>query len=215
MKTLFLNLASHEGIIACATDAQVIASKDVDHRIGDGGLIQVLESVLADAGWTYKDLTNLACVVGPGGFTSLRVGIACANTVSQELGIPSAGIHLSDLYVRLAISDKRLASDEKLAASHLPLAALWWFHSTKKQELFVRNLKKDSESRLVHLDELPSLVGSGDQWMGELIPVQQEVVAKIGLTQAPLRPLAEILPALLLAQEYKKQILLPWYGRGW
>jgi hypothetical protein len=67
----------------------------------------------------------------------------------------------------------------------------------------------------VHLDELPSLVGSGDQWMGELIPVQQEVVAKIGLTQAPLRPLAEILPALLLAQEYKKQILLPWYGRGW
>ena len=51
--------------------------------------------------------------------------------------------------------------------------------------------------------------------MGELIPEQRKVVDEAGAQEVSLRPVEEILPEFLWKQSYKKQILQPWYGRGW
>jgi hypothetical protein len=161
MRALFLDLASHpstssgqaQGLLACVTGERVTALEAVDHRVGDHELIPLFERVLSTASWGSKDLTHVACVIGPGGFTSLRVAVAFANTLAHELTIPAAGIHLSDLYAaRITPHPPLGCARGNLSHPPSPLrsfgragwereqgeASFLWLHSTKKYELFVR-----------------------------------------------------------------------------
>lgn len=212
MHCLLLNLASHSGTIACVDETHIVHSVAVDHRIDDQQLMQLLEQLLKDARWSYQDLTHLACAVGPGGFTSLRVGVACVNALSWALHIPACGMHLSDLFqARMPTSSP---------SSHQE----FWLHSTKKQEIFVRGLgataRQFPDAECVKIDAfLASLGGSSRQqpfqWTGELIPEHREQVMAAGAREISLSPLQEILPRFLTSQNYSKETLTPWYGRGW
>ncbi len=205
MHTFFLNLASHSGILACVTDDRVVSSFAVDHRIDDAALVPHVEAVIKEAGWSYADLTQIACAVGPGGFTSLRVAVALSNALSSQLGIPVCGIHLSDLY------ESRITNLESRIA--------FWCHSTKKQELFIRGFgdvtKEFPEPQCVTLDDLQKVIKKGSGWMGELIPEHRKIVDDAGVQEVSLRPAEDVLPSFLKIQKYKSQILQPWYGRGW
>lgn len=94
-----------------------------------------------------------------------------------------------------------------------------WLHSTKKNELFIRSFgdfaKKFPEPQCITLDELKKVIKEGSQWMGELIPEHRKIVDEAGAQEASLVPIAEVLPSFLKKQTYVKQILQPWYGRGW
>ena len=54
-------------------------------------LIPSIEKLFAFAGWTPKELEKIAVCVGPGSFTGIRVGMACAKTMAQQLGIGLVG----------------------------------------------------------------------------------------------------------------------------
>ena len=113
----------------------------------------------------YPDLTGIACVVGPGWFTSLRVAVAFANTLAWSVPsalrpsprarasepragpngkIKSAGVHLSDLYgARFPSPPQPPPPDPpsprlRWAGGRGGSAPLLWLHSTKKNELFIR-----------------------------------------------------------------------------
>ena len=193
-----------------------MASHPVDHRIDDVLLMSHVEDVLLGAaGWSYPDLTHIACVIGPGGFTSLRVAVALSNTLSHELGIPQCGVHLSDIYaVRAQMKNEKLTvKNNDAQIFHFSFSTSLWLHSTKKHELFIRQFP--AEPRCVTLDELRAIIKPGMQWMGELIPEHRVIVEDAGVTEAPMRSLADVLPAFLQAQKFGAQILTPWYGRGW
>ncbi len=192
MKCLFLDIASHKGLLALTSDSEVLSSIEVDHKISDGELVSQLEELLTKGNISYQDLTHVACVIGPGGFTSLRVAVTCANVLADQLNIPLAPIHLSDLY-------------------HARSADAYWFHSTKKTELFVRG-GKWNEPTLITLDNLKSELSSNPEWMGELLPEHE---AQLSLKSAPLKDLKNILPVFLKILPYQKKSLEPWYGRGW
>ncbi len=210
-KILFLDLASHVGCVACVTDDRTVALVPVDHRISDAELPGLLTKALGEAGWTMKDLTRLACALGPGGFTSLRVGVAAINALAYALRISATGIHLSDLYRCRVTSDERRGTPQPATRNPQPL----WLHSTKKTQLFLRDLSSSDEPRLVTLEELPALINGKKEWMGELIPEQRAVVDAAGLVPSSLRPLADVLPEFLRTCSYDSRILEPWYGRGW
>lgn len=209
MQTLFLDLASHFGLIACVADDTVISSKEVDHRISDSEIIPTIESVLQDAGRSYKDLTQIACVVGPGGFTSLRVAVSCTNALMWSLSIPGVGIHLSDLY----------AARAELPTTTYNLPSSAWLHSTKKHELFIREFWNEfslySNPTHITLEELQKFLKSETQWMGELIQEHRDIVEEKKLKEIDLKPIQEILPVFLSSLEYSQKQLEPWYGRGW
>ena len=189
MHTLFLDLAAHDALIACCDEQHTVASQSVHARIGDHEVIPMIEKVLAEAGWKFEDLERIACIVGPGGFTSLRVAVTFANVLADQLQIPSVGIHLSDLY-------QARSQDSEV----------YWVHSTKKDQLFIRGGQWE-EPTLISLDELPTV-----SWMGELIDEHREVIKSDPVT---LQPIEEVLPALLHSQKYDQEIVTPWYGRGW
>ncbi len=214
MRCLFIDLASHDALLACVTERRVSSSRSVHSRIGDHELIPLVESLLSEAGWRYEDVTHVACVIGPGGFTSLRVALAFANVLADQLGIPLAGIHLSDLY-RVRVGDR----DRK--------EEVYWLHSTKRDQLFICG-GKWKEPTLIDIHSLSPIPQYSNPhspvfqsptpnpypilWMGELIPEHR---AKIGTDPVQLTSLTEILPAFLAAQTYSKKSLQPWYGRGW
>ena len=55
-------------------------------------LLPLIAELLDEAGWTRKSLDRIGVSVGPGSFTGLRVGIACAQGLSLGLGIPLVGV---------------------------------------------------------------------------------------------------------------------------
>ena len=59
-------------------------------------LIPALEAVMAEAGGTPKDLSGVAACLGPGGFTSLRIGVATAEGLGLT-GLPTWGFSAFEL----------------------------------------------------------------------------------------------------------------------
>lgn len=218
MKAVFINFASNnssleaEACFALVSKGKTVAYTPVDHRIGDAGLMPLLEDVLQKAGWTYADLTHIACIVGPGGFTSLRMAVTLANVLADQLKIPVCGIHLSDLYAaRNGLS---------VTGYLLPGNPLIWFHSTKKDALFVRTFGIENspwvEPTLITIEDLKAKSQKlKANFSGELIPDHRSIVDSLNLTPATLKPIADVLPAFLASQTFASGLLHPWYGRGW
>lgn len=224
MRILFINLASHSalphegGTIACVTEDETAAIRFIDHRIGDDGILPIIDEVLTEAAWTDKDLTHVACIVGPGGFTSLRMAVTLANTYADQLRIPSAGIHLSDLYEQRF---EPLASghEPEVSSGQRPEASLIWIHATKKTELFVRGFgayaDQWKEPVLIGLEELADVLPEDAPVAGEILPDQRTALEPKKFNDAELKPIADVLPAYLSKLTYTEKILQPWYGRGW
>lgn len=55
-------------------------------------LVPFIEQALEKAGKTYADCDAIACALGPGGFTSVRVGIATARAIALTSGKPMLGV---------------------------------------------------------------------------------------------------------------------------
>jgi len=208
MNTLFLNLASQNGLLACVTEQRVIASIALDHRVDDGELITMLEKLLQEARWKFTDLTHVACVTGPGGFMSLRVAVSLANTLVHQLKIPGTGVHLSDLYAA-----RKRDSDLGPRTS----GNFLWLHSTKKHELFVRGFgeyaKLWPEAIHMQLDEFLLQAPASAQWIGELLPEHEAAMTDKRMKPDSLQPIAEVLPFFLEGLTYGPETLEPWYGR--
>lgn len=201
MRTLFLNIASQDGLIAVVADDKVASEVCLHHRSTDADLAEAFRVLTADE-WPVESLERVACVVGPGGFTSLRVACAFSNALSHFQKIPLAGIHLSDLY-----------------AAQVSSPDAWWVHSTKRDLLFLRGFGAYAETVpepiLMRLEEVNQYVRAEDRWTGELIMEHRAQVDTRGLIQAEIKPLGDVLPAFLDSLAYQHQALEPWYGRGW
>jgi tRNA threonylcarbamoyladenosine biosynthesis protein TsaB len=55
-------------------------------------LLELVDGVLRKAGWKKHDLELVACCIGPGSFTGVRVGVATAKGIALALGLPIVGI---------------------------------------------------------------------------------------------------------------------------
>ena len=55
-------------------------------------LFPILETLLADVGATFQDLTALGVGTGPGNFTGVRISVSAARGLALSLGIPAVGV---------------------------------------------------------------------------------------------------------------------------
>jgi tRNA threonylcarbamoyladenosine biosynthesis protein TsaB len=115
-------------------------------------LLPTLEALMAEAGAAPRDLSGVAACVGPGGFTSLRIGVATAEGLGLT-GLPTWGFSAFELRAaalrqagvrgpfwilldgqRGEAFHQRWAAEPSEAAAKQPLAALaervgseaWW-----------------------------------------------------------------------------------------
>ncbi len=114
-------------------------------------LLPALDALLAEAGATASDLQGVACCVGPGGFTSLRIGVATAEGLGLT-GLPTWGFSAFEL---------RAAALR--AASHAGRA--WILLDGQRSEAFVQPWETHAvaPAKKVPVAALSDLLG-GDAW---------------------------------------------------
>jgi len=207
MNFFFLDIASHNGALACVNDASVLSCKEVNTRIRDHELIPLVGTCLQEAGWVYEDLDRVVCIVGPGGFTSLRVAVSFANTLGDQLEIEEVGVHLVDLFLARDKSPKSKVQSPKLV----------WLHATKKDSLFIRGFGEHEKTwpkpMLISITDAIKQIPEETVWMGELLDTQREAFDALHLKEAELQPLTAVLPGFLKGLKGEKKSLVPWYGR--
>ena len=195
MLTLFLDFGSSQHVIGLIQEDRTLVLREVAPKTDETLLMPMITELLSTQKLKAADLNRIACVTGPGGFMSLRVGVSLANTLAWSLKIPLAGIHLADLW-----------------APRLSQGSLW-IHSTKKDLVFVRRLGNEAEPILMTIDALSQQIKKETLYVGELMDEQKK---RIPLLQPEPNALAltQVLPPLLKNLVYGNQSLMPWYGRS-
>ena len=103
MNLLAIETATREGSVA------LVRPGDVREVVLPGPADQTLMPVILDLG-ALDELDGVAVDLGPGMFTSMRVGIATAKTLAAALDIPVAGIASLDVIARAAFDEGAPAS---------------------------------------------------------------------------------------------------------
>ena len=73
-------------VLSCAAmeDDRLIAEWTVQRKLTHSEqLIPHMDALLAEAGISKKEITAVACAVGPGSFTGLRIGLATAKMAAR------------------------------------------------------------------------------------------------------------------------------------
>lgn len=95
MKCLAIDTSAHlSAVCIFDADTQTVMSELVQD-IGRGHaeiLISQIETCLENSQLDFKDLERIVVSCGPGSFTGVRVGMACARGLSLGLGIPAVGV---------------------------------------------------------------------------------------------------------------------------
>ena len=73
-------------------ETRIVANRSHAER-----LTPALEGLRRAAGIEWADLSVVACGIGPGLFTGLRVGVTAAKTMAFALGVPTIGVSSLDL----------------------------------------------------------------------------------------------------------------------
>lgn len=60
-------------------------------------LMPMIDAALREAGAGIRDMDGIAVGIGPGLFTALRIGVTTANTLSQVMKVPLAGVSSLDV----------------------------------------------------------------------------------------------------------------------
>lgn len=89
MTTLFIDTSSNTEVLvrlSVGSEKKEIR-KPVDRQKAQV-VLRIVDELLQSYGLTVSDLQAIEVNQGPGSYTGLRVGVAIANTLSKELGIP-------------------------------------------------------------------------------------------------------------------------------
>lgn len=128
MLVLAFDTATPAVTVAVSDGAQVLAEwSAVDPRRHGELLAPGIERVLAEAALRPADLDSIAVGVGPGPYTSLRVGVVTARTLGAVLGIPVHGVCTLDAIALDAVGlDPGLAGTPFVVATDARRREVYW-----------------------------------------------------------------------------------------
>jgi tRNA threonylcarbamoyladenosine biosynthesis protein TsaB len=98
-----IDTAGRSGSVALVDETQVLASFYLRQAPPfSSHLMRLVDTVCAQAGCRISDLGGFAVSLGPGGFTSLRVGLATAQGLAMATGKPLVGCSTFEALVAMA-----------------------------------------------------------------------------------------------------------------
>jgi tRNA threonylcarbamoyladenosine biosynthesis protein TsaB len=95
MLILALDTASSLCAVCVFDTASGTVLHDITEDLGTGHavrLMPMIDEALQAAGATLRDIGLLACSIGPGSFTGVRVGVAAARGLMQATGVAGRGV---------------------------------------------------------------------------------------------------------------------------
>jgi tRNA threonylcarbamoyladenosine biosynthesis protein TsaB len=98
MNILAFDTATTVTSVAVGAEGAVIAEISITgDRVQMERLMPMIDAALGEAGLRIGDINGIAVGIGPGLFTALRIGVTTANTLSQVLRVPVAGVRSLDI----------------------------------------------------------------------------------------------------------------------
>ena len=117
--TVTVSVALHDG-------AEVRAELRTDESMSHGELLTpTIARVLADAGVSPDELTDVVVGVGPGPYTGLRVGVVTALTLGYTLGVATHGVCSIDP-LGLQVAEECRPDSEFVAAIDARRKEIYW-----------------------------------------------------------------------------------------
>lgn len=116
-------------------------------------LLPSLEALMGEAGASAADLEGVCCCAGPGGFTSIRIGVATAEGLALT-GLPTWGFS-SFLLRAHALKQAGITG------------AFWVLLDGQRSEVFLQKwngVEATNEARKVPLADLPDLISAEEWW---------------------------------------------------
>jgi tRNA threonylcarbamoyladenosine biosynthesis protein TsaB len=161
MKTLAITTSTNRCGVALVGAAGTLAERRIEQgRLHAERIFSMIDEVLAEAGCTKRELELIACDVGPGSFTGVRVGLATAKGIALGLGISIVGVGSLEAMAHAAHAH---------GTARVVVAVL----DARRGERFVGGQTSDGETfaaRQVANAELAALVaslGADSVWCGE------------------------------------------------
>jgi tRNA threonylcarbamoyladenosine biosynthesis protein TsaB len=108
LNTLLLTLDTSQGVTSLAVSAagRVVADHtDTTPSHQATALLPAIQRMMKQAGIGWQDLDGIACTTGPGGFTSVRIGVATARGLAFAAGKPVQGVSLPALMAWYAFQE--------------------------------------------------------------------------------------------------------------
>jgi tRNA threonylcarbamoyladenosine biosynthesis protein TsaB len=111
---LAIDTATGPCSVAILRGGQIIASfESAKPVMQSASLLPMIEQALAHSKLRYEDLNTIACTVGPGSFTGIRVGLATARAIAFASKIPCHGFSTLEVMAyaaRLYTSESHILS---------------------------------------------------------------------------------------------------------
>jgi tRNA threonylcarbamoyladenosine biosynthesis protein TsaB len=93
MRALSIDTSTHRAQVALSDGASCAAREaNDDPRVHAERLVGLIDRAMSAAGWTKSQIDLVACCVGPGSFTGVRVALATAKGIALGLGRPIVGV---------------------------------------------------------------------------------------------------------------------------
>jgi len=132
-------------------------------------LIVTIQRALGALGWQARDLDYLACGLGPGSFTGVRLGVSAIKGMSWALHKPVIGISTLDIIAKNAINTRPVVVALDAKRSLIYCAA---FKNTKG------NLRRITPYLLLSEKEFFSRFKKAVVILGDALPLYKEKILK-------------------------------------
>jgi tRNA threonylcarbamoyladenosine biosynthesis protein TsaB len=185
MRVLTIDTSTRIGTVSAVDGEQVLCALESTEQTRHAErLLDLVKDVLEAAAWTLRDVELLACGMGPGSFTGVRVAMATAKGLCAAASLPLVGV------VTLAA----MAHAARTSAGPGPMAPLL---DAKKGEVFAAAYDAAGEllAEPVHVP-----VASAQAWVAALLSrapelqVCGEIAATLDLGAVPVirNPLCDL-----------------------
>lgn len=172
MKILALETSTKNFSLAVTKDPRKIFQRNIKLKgVLSSSIIPAIDQILKRSEIELKDLDGLTVGLGPGSFTSLRVGLSTVKGLSFAWGIPVVGISSLDvLAMNIKNSPTRQICVLCDAKRNLVYACLYRKVGDK--------LFKRSDYLLIGIEELLGKIDCDTIFIGDAIPLFQEKIMK-------------------------------------
>lgn len=137
MKVLGIETSGNIGGIALCDNQNCISTKTFSGIVQhERELVPAIKNTLEEVHWQINDIEVIAVNVGPGSYTGLRIGVACAKTLGYALNRPVVDVPIFDIITENYSSGSTLSLCPIIDArrNHV-YACIYQFEGNRKKRL--------------------------------------------------------------------------------
>jgi tRNA threonylcarbamoyladenosine biosynthesis protein TsaB len=168
MNILSIDTSTKNFSLAVAKNGKVVRYRNmILDKVLESSMIPAIEKILKDSKLKFKDLHGYAVGLGPGSFTSLRVGLSTIKAFAFATGNPVVGISSLDVMAMNVMDEK---ADQICTIMDARRKQVYACIFEKKDG----TLHRKTDYLLTNIDDLLGLVHGATLFVGDAVPMWKD-----------------------------------------